>query len=365
MLLGLGDNVVDQDFEDLLVDVGYIGDMVWWDIDGDGLQDAGEPGIPGVTVELLKNGSVINTTATDAYGIYAFTALPAGDYEVRILSNEFAAGGTLENWTASPLNVGTDEAVDSDGDLITHVAPVTLTSGQGTTSVDFGFGIASGYTLTKTLTSDNPSRLGQPVTFAIVIVNTGNTWLSTLPLQDTYNSTYLTYGFGSTFATPDTVDHVNDGVLDWTDLTAAAPYGFGADIAPGQTVTVSISFTARADTSALGPAGVVNTVNVANAVADPDGPAGSAAAPGAARSGRELRRRQHLHAHRGHPRMVRRGGQGRRRAGELAHRRRGRDPRLQCAAPRGGGSRIRAGERGADPGAVRRAGPGGGLRASG
>jgi len=151
---------------------------------------------------------------------------------------------------------------------------VTIGAGESTTIVDFGFSITSSYTVTKTLTSDNPSRLGEEIKFEITIVNTGNTWISLLPLQDSYNNAYLTYGFGGTFATPDTVDHVNDGVLDWTDLTAAAPYGFGADIAPGETKVVHISFTARVDTSALPGSEVVNSVTVTNAVGDPDGPGG-------------------------------------------------------------------------------------------
>ncbi len=33
---------------------GAIGDRVWFDVDGDGVQDAGEQGIPGVTLELLN-----------------------------------------------------------------------------------------------------------------------------------------------------------------------------------------------------------------------------------------------------------------------------------------------------------------------
>jgi len=57
VLLPVGGTVVNRDFEDMLVDIGYIGDRVWWDINGDGIQDAGEPAIPGVTVELLKNGT--------------------------------------------------------------------------------------------------------------------------------------------------------------------------------------------------------------------------------------------------------------------------------------------------------------------
>lgn len=51
-----------------------IGDFVWNDLDLDGIQDAGEPGIPGVTVTL--NGTtgsgapVTSSTTTGANGDY-------------------------------------------------------------------------------------------------------------------------------------------------------------------------------------------------------------------------------------------------------------------------------------------------------
>jgi hypothetical protein len=66
---------------------GEIGDFVWND-DGNGCQDAGEPGIPGVKVELYggcgvnKGATPIATTTTDANGLYLFTGLCAGDYTV-------------------------------------------------------------------------------------------------------------------------------------------------------------------------------------------------------------------------------------------------------------------------------------------
>ncbi len=44
--------------------VGRIGDRVWLDMDGDGIQDPNETGIEGVTVELWKDGQLISTTIT-------------------------------------------------------------------------------------------------------------------------------------------------------------------------------------------------------------------------------------------------------------------------------------------------------------
>ena len=78
----------------LNVDCGYvcngqIGDFVWYDANGNGCQDAGEPGIPGVQVSLYSGacgttGTLIATTATDSTGHYLFSGLCPGAYQVAI-----------------------------------------------------------------------------------------------------------------------------------------------------------------------------------------------------------------------------------------------------------------------------------------
>ncbi|HFD39354.1 MAG TPA: DUF11 domain-containing protein, partial [Anaerolineae bacterium] len=61
-----------------------LGDYVWYDDDTDGIQDAGEPGIPGVTVTLYYSdtGLPVGTTTTNASGAYSFTNLVPDDYYV-------------------------------------------------------------------------------------------------------------------------------------------------------------------------------------------------------------------------------------------------------------------------------------------
>ncbi|HHL52374.1 MAG TPA: hypothetical protein ENJ39_03280, partial [Flammeovirgaceae bacterium] len=51
-----------------------IGNLVWEDTDADGVQDPDESGIAGVTVELVKAGTVIATATTDANGNYIFSS---------------------------------------------------------------------------------------------------------------------------------------------------------------------------------------------------------------------------------------------------------------------------------------------------
>lgn len=105
---------------------GTIGNRVWLDTNANGLQDAGEPGIGGVLVELLQDGSVMATTTTDADGYYGFHNLPDGVYDVRIAAANFA-GGALDGFVASPW----DQGVDLMPDLSLGRFPVnTVTEAQ-------------------------------------------------------------------------------------------------------------------------------------------------------------------------------------------------------------------------------------------
>lgn len=76
----------DDDMEML----GAVGDFIWNDRNGDGVQDMDEPGIPNIPVKLLdENGMQIATDTTDADGIYGFAGLPAGKYTVMVDSSAF------------------------------------------------------------------------------------------------------------------------------------------------------------------------------------------------------------------------------------------------------------------------------------
>ncbi|MFA7061861.1 MAG: SdrD B-like domain-containing protein, partial [Pedobacter sp.] len=124
-----GDNRTDVDF-------GYyknasIGNFVWEDKNANGVQDTGETGISGVTVNLLKcDGTSAGTATTDANGSYKFNNLTPGCYKVQFTT----PGG----YTASPANQGTDDAKDSDS--VSGVSgQYNLVSGQYDDSVDAGF----------------------------------------------------------------------------------------------------------------------------------------------------------------------------------------------------------------------------------
>jgi len=155
-----GDDAVDSDGDELNRDVevilakgednntidfgflkyGSVGDYVWNDLDADGIQDSGEKGIGGVTVGLYDDqGMLLKTTTTDTNGCYLFDSLMSGNYAVKIADSNFASGGVLAGWLASPANQGSNDKLDSDGNEITYKAAVTLAVGEDNITIDFGF----------------------------------------------------------------------------------------------------------------------------------------------------------------------------------------------------------------------------------
>ncbi|MBL0146820.1 MAG: hypothetical protein IPP48_14940 [Chitinophagaceae bacterium] len=89
-----------------------IGDRVWLDIDKDGIQDAGEPGVAGVTVTLYDNtGAIVATTVTDANGNYLFTNVTPG--------TGYTIGFTAPAGTVFSPKDATGDANDSDADPVT------------------------------------------------------------------------------------------------------------------------------------------------------------------------------------------------------------------------------------------------------
>ncbi|WP_210219511.1 IPTL-CTERM sorting domain-containing protein [Thiothrix unzii] len=122
-----GDAIVDVDAG---IKSGSLGDRVWLDLNGNNLQDSGEPGVPNVTVKLLDGtNKVVDTKTTDASGFYNFAAVLPGNYTVQF---ETPAGMTLVG-----ANQGTDDTLDSDPSGDGKVA-VTVVSGVGNQTVDAG-----------------------------------------------------------------------------------------------------------------------------------------------------------------------------------------------------------------------------------
>ncbi|MFN4111878.1 MAG: SdrD B-like domain-containing protein, partial [Ignavibacteria bacterium] len=92
-----------------------IGDKVWEDLNKNGIQDNGEPGVGYVTVKLLDcNHQVLYTTQTDNNGFYHFNNIPAGNYKLRFV--------LPQGYVFTTKDVGTNDLIDSDVDTITGMS---------------------------------------------------------------------------------------------------------------------------------------------------------------------------------------------------------------------------------------------------
>lgn len=134
-----GDQItyVDAGIKTQLVTNGSVGDFVWNDLDKDGFQDAGEPGIPNVTVRLINanTNAVIATTTTDAVGKYIFNDVAPGDYQVEFVTP--AGYTTTTKLVNNPVSSGTDSDANTAAGGKTGV--FSLGSGQRITTVDAGY----------------------------------------------------------------------------------------------------------------------------------------------------------------------------------------------------------------------------------
>src|SRR5207247_2575479 len=101
-----------------------IGDLVFSDSNANGIQDAGESGIDGVTVKLLdSSNNTLATTTTANGGVYSFTSLTPGSYSVEFVKPS--------GYFFSAQDQGSDDALDSDANTSTgRTAQFTLSSGQ-------------------------------------------------------------------------------------------------------------------------------------------------------------------------------------------------------------------------------------------
>ncbi|HEX2866756.1 MAG TPA: SdrD B-like domain-containing protein [Ignavibacteriales bacterium] len=127
-------NFIDAGLIPTVTDPGTVGDMVFEDLNQNGIQDCEEPGICGVTVELhaCDGGATVATTKTDAAGKYLFTNVPTeGTYFVKfVLPGQF---------TFTAKDQGNDDGKDSDPCPDKGITDnFTLMSGQSTLILDAG-----------------------------------------------------------------------------------------------------------------------------------------------------------------------------------------------------------------------------------
>ncbi len=263
--------------EDYLVSLGdpllSLGNLVWEDRNNDGLVDAGEPGINGVEVRLfadanddnIADGAVLQTTNTNASGIYGFVGLAAGTYLVEITAPANFIGSTGSGLPY--VATGSSEpAVDPDNDAdnddngtglsgVIRSRSVTLAANDepindgdadanSNLSVDFGLLRNFDLALRKQLAAGQPSTVavGDTVEFVITVFNQGTETASNIQVHDTLPD-------GLTLAD-----------ANWTGVpTNAAQRVIAGPLAAG--ASAAISLFATVDSDATGQ--LINTAEIA------------------------------------------------------------------------------------------------------
>jgi protocatechuate 3,4-dioxygenase beta subunit len=135
-----------------------IGNFVWHDLDLDGIQDIGEPGVPGITVQLwnAEKTSLIHSTITNSSGIYTLVAPLPGDYRVRMVP--------FPGSSFSPKDQGVDDTKDSD------ITNTIISSNYGYTDI---FTIASNV-ISITSFDAGLDYVGSTSTPTLALINTAS-----------------------------------------------------------------------------------------------------------------------------------------------------------------------------------------------
>ncbi|MEZ4714131.1 MAG: SdrD B-like domain-containing protein [Caldilineaceae bacterium] len=194
-----------------------IGNYVWSDDNGDGLQGAGEKPLKGVTVQLVDSSNqIIGQAQTDAVGQYYFSSAPEGTstsaiygiaaltpntagYQVRIALNQPALATmrpTLANANGDVSNDNKLDLHDSDGVSDGAYSAATFSTGAAGANnhnFDFGFVEVPFAVAIEKLTNGAPAdgandpdvpqiAPGEPVTWRYIVTNTGPLAIQQAPL---------------------------------------------------------------------------------------------------------------------------------------------------------------------------------------
>ena len=215
-----------------------IGDYVWLDENGDGVQDIDEAGVPDVTVDLYEdldgNGTFtfLATTTTDGDGLYSFGDLANGPYFVWVDQAGTSFPGTDYAQTYES-DTGVCGACDGQS------AVINLAGGNDFTA-DFGFQRLADLEIDKDTTTPDVNAGGQ-ATYTVRITNVGGTAATLAQISDT-----LPDGTGACSPNCFTYASTTSITLDnATETTPVAPTAgaksltFGQwTIQPGGSVTV-------------------------------------------------------------------------------------------------------------------------------
>ena len=189
---------------------------------------AGEA-VPGVTVTLADvTTGYVNTATTDLAGVVAFDPV-----FVRAGGDPFTATVTAPGAPLSDVYAPTAVTLRRDVTSTFTLTPASCTSSHALSISGHGV---------------DPIRPGEAISFTFTVTNTGSITWNASPLTFAYAPDYL--GYTGAAPSPTTVT-TGSGLLAWTnDLVQAAQIDAG-ELSAGESLTVTVEFLARQDTTSL------------------------------------------------------------------------------------------------------------------
>jgi uncharacterized repeat protein (TIGR01451 family) len=162
-----------------------IGDRIWLDSNGNGIQDAGEPTLANATVHLYASDgkTLLQTTTTDGNGAYAFTIAPYTRYIIKLDNAADYSTGPLKGYVLTPADQdNSNQGIDSTATLPTPAASIgnnnfpqisvsAHTPGQNDYSLDVGFLNMPDLAITKAHEGGASMQVGAPVTYTLTVHN--------------------------------------------------------------------------------------------------------------------------------------------------------------------------------------------------
>jgi uncharacterized repeat protein (TIGR01451 family) len=198
-----------------------IGNRVWLDQNGNGLQEAGENGIPNVAVQLMSGTTVITTATTDAEGNYYFSNATGTDtdskkynlsqlqpnttYTVKFPTTAMVAG---KSYPLTVAKAGTNTLLDSNatatGDVVITTTDIPL-DGANNFSFDVGYSAyVPSIDLELSKVVDNASVIhGQSLQYTLTVTNKGVDTATNVQVKDVLpsNLQYVSDNSGGTYDT--------------------------------------------------------------------------------------------------------------------------------------------------------------------
>jgi len=200
-------------FFDTVLEVA-MGDYVWNDYNGDGIQDAIEPGLSNALVYIYTSSNVLAATArTDSNGWYFAQGLGVGDFYLKFFPPD--------GYSISPQYAQTEAYLDSDPDPLTGITETyTMSSGGTNLTIDAGMFLTPGdLRLTKSVSPTN-LNVGDEIVFILSVTNVGAPNTDLIQITDSLPSAFEFSGYGATTGTFNETTGIWD--LEWLATNASA-----------------------------------------------------------------------------------------------------------------------------------------------